>query len=123
MRCWLRLPSGINHLRKPRNNNILKYFAKVPSRNCFSLASALFSNISLGQLLREDAYLYHLRHVALRPGVVCLVLHSHQHYEVQVVPHVVLIFNMLLKGHRLVVELVPFESWERQSSTEKAERR
>lgn len=30
---------------------------------------------------------------------------------------------MLLKGHCLVVELVPFESWERQSSAEKLEGR
>lgn len=73
-------------------------------------------------LLRKDMYLYHLSHVALRTCVVCLVLHSHQHYEVQVVPHVVLVLNMLLKGHCLVVKLVPFESWERQSSAEKVER-
>lgn len=73
------------------------------------------------ELPREDTYLYHLRHVTLRPCVVGLVLHSHQHDEVQVVPHVVLVFNVLLKGHCLVVELVPFESWERQARAETVE--
>lgn len=57
----------------------------------------------------HNRYLNHLSYVALWPGVVCLILHSHQHYKVEVIPHVVLIFYVLFKGHGLVVKLVPFK--------------
>lgn len=63
-------------------------------------------------------YLDHLCHVALGARVVSLVLHPHQHNEVQVVPHVVFVFDVLLKGHGLVVKLVPFQPWERQGRVE-----
>lgn len=51
-----------------------------------------------------------MSHVALRPRVVRLVLLAHQHDEVQVVPDVVLQLDVLLEGHRLVVELVPLQT-------------
>lgn len=67
---------------------------------------------------RGQLYLYHLCHVALGACVVSLVLHPHQHDEVQVVPHVVLVFDVLLKGHGLVVKLVPLQPWGRQGRVE-----
>lgn len=48
--------------------------------------------------------------VALGAGVVRLVLLTHQNDEVQVVPDVVLQFDVLLKRHRLVVELVSLQT-------------
>lgn len=42
-------------------------------------------------------HLDHLGHVALGPCVVRLILHTDQHNEVQVVPHVVLKLDVLLK--------------------------
>lgn len=56
--------------------------------------------------------LEHLGHVALRACVFSGVLHLHQDQEVDVVPHVVLRCDVLLKGHRLVVELVPLQPCE-----------
>lgn len=56
------------------------------------------------------AHLDHVSHVALGPRVVRLVLLAHQHDEVQVVPDVVLQLDVLLEGHRLVVELVPLQT-------------
>lgn len=53
----------------------------------------------------------HLGHVALRAGVLSRILHPHQNQEVEVVPHIVLRFYVLLKGHRLVVKFVPFQTW------------
>lgn len=47
-----------------------------------------------------------MRNIALRAGVVCLVLLSQQHNKVKVVPDVVLQLDVLLKGHRLIVKLV-----------------
>lgn len=48
--------------------------------------------------------------VALGPGVVRLVLLTHQDDEVQVVPDVVLQFDVLLKRHRLIVKLVSLQT-------------
>lgn len=56
------------------------------------------------------AHLDHVSDVALRPGVVRLVLLTHQDDEVQVVPDVVLQFDVLLKGHRLIVKLVSLQT-------------
>lgn len=58
----------------------------------------------------KSTNLNHLGHVALRTGVLRRILHPHQNQEVKVVPHAVLRFDMLLKGHRLVVKFVPFQS-------------
>lgn len=52
----------------------------------------------------------HLSHVALGAGVLGRILHPHQNQEVKVVPHVVFRFDVLLKGHRLVVKFVPFQA-------------
>lgn len=54
--------------------------------------------------------------VALRPGVVRLVLLTHQDDEVQVVPDVVLQFDVLLKRHRLIVKLVSLQTCGRTQS-------
>lgn len=61
-----------------------------------------------------SADLDHLGHVALGPRVLRGVLDTHQHQEVQVVPHAVLRLDVLLERHRLVVELVPLQSCRRQ---------
>lgn len=55
-------------------------------------------------------YLDHLRHIALRPGVLCGIFHFYKHNKEKVVPHIVLLFDVLLKSHCLVVELVPFKA-------------
>lgn len=51
-----------------------------------------------------------MRDIALRACVVRLVLLSQQHNKVKVVPDVVLQFDVLLKGHRLVVKLVSLQA-------------
>lgn len=56
-------------------------------------------------------YLDHLRHVALRPSVFCGIFHFDENDKEEVVPHVVLLFDVLLKSHRLVVKLVPLEAY------------
>lgn len=53
-------------------------------------------------------HLDHLGHVALRPRVLRGVLDLHEDDEAQVVPHVVLLLDVLFEGDRLVVELVSF---------------
>lgn len=45
----------------------------------------------------QGPHLDHLGNVALGPRVVRLVFHTDQHDEVQVVPHVVLKLDVLLK--------------------------
>lgn len=55
----------------------------------------------------------HLGHVTLRSGVLRWILHPHQDQEVKVVPHAVLWFDMLLKGHRLVVKFIPLQAWKK----------
>lgn len=57
-----------------------------------------------------SVYLYHLSHVALRACVLSGVFNFHEHYKKQVVPHVVLLLDVLLKCHGLVVELVPLKT-------------
>lgn len=56
---------------------------------------------------------YHLGHVALGAGVLGRILHPHQNQEVKVVPHVVFGFNVLLKGHRLVIKFVSLQPCKR----------
>ena len=56
------------------------------------------------------SHLDHQGHVALGPRVVRLVLLAQQDDEVQVVPDVVLQRDVLLEGHRLVVELVSLQT-------------
>lgn len=55
-------------------------------------------------------YLDHLSHVALGPSVFGGIFNFYQHDEEQVVPHVVLFFDVLLKSHCLVVKLVPLQA-------------
>lgn len=55
------------------------------------------------------AYLDHLVDVALRTSILCGVLHLHQHYEVKVVPHVVLFLDVLFESHRFVIKFVPLK--------------
>lgn len=64
-------------------------------------------------VLRGFIHLDHLSHVALGARVFSGVFHFHQHNEEQVVPHVVLLFDVLLKSHRLVVKLVPLQACKR----------
>ena len=61
-------------------------------------------------VVRTSTHLDHLGHVALGAGVLGGVLHLHQHHEEEVVPHVVLLLDVLLEGHRLVVELVSLQT-------------
>lgn len=62
---------------------------------CFKGMSVLF------------VYLDHLSHVALRACVLRGIFNFYQYNKEQVVPHVVLLFDVLLKSHRFVVKLVP----------------
>lgn len=55
-------------------------------------------------------YLDHLCHVALWPSVFCGIFHFDKNDKEEVVPHVVLLFDVLLKSHCLVVKLVPLEA-------------
>lgn len=55
-------------------------------------------------------YLDHLSHVALGACVFSGIFNFHQHNKEQVVPHVVLLFDVLLKSHRLVVKLIPLQA-------------
>lgn len=64
----------------------------------------------------HNAYLDHLRHIAFRPCVVCLILHSHQYYKIQIIPHIVFKFNVFFKGYRFVVKLVPFKPYRENES-------
>lgn len=49
-------------------------------------------------------YLDHFVDIRLRAGKLGWILHFYQHYEVQVMPHVVLVLDMLLERHGLIVE-------------------
>lgn len=71
---------------------------KVDQDVCFQGVSALF------------IYLDHLSYVALGACVFSGVLHFYQYNKEQVVPHVVLLFDVPLKSHRLVVKLVPLQA-------------
>lgn len=66
---------------------------------CFKGVSVLF------------IYLDHLSHVALGARVFGGIFNFYQHNKEQVVPHVVLLFDVLLKSHRLVVKLVPLQAY------------
>lgn len=65
----------------------------------------------LFNLFVQLLYLDHLRHVALRPSVFCGIFHFDKDDKEEVVPHVVLLLDVLLEGHRLVVKLVPLEAY------------
>ncbi len=56
-------------------------------------------------------YLYHMGHVALWASVVGLVFLPYQHNEIEVVPDVMLKFNVLLEWYSLIIKLVPLETW------------
>lgn len=58
----------------------------------------------------QTAYPNHLCNVALWSCVLSRVLHLDKHDEEQIMPHVVLHLNVLLKRHRLVVKLVSLQS-------------
>ena len=49
-------------------------------------------------------YLYHKADVTFRPSKLGRVFDFKQHYEVQVMPHIVFGINMFIKGHRFVVK-------------------
>lgn len=53
----------------------------------------------------------HLSHIALWARVFGRIFNFYQHNKEQVVPHVVLLFDVLLKSHRLVVKLVPLQAY------------
>lgn len=59
----------------------------------------------------------HFSHIAFRAGVLGGVLDFDQDDEEQVVPHVVLHLDVLLEGDRLIVELVPLQTYSVQSRT------
>lgn len=65
----------------------------------------------LFNLFVQLLYLDHLRHVALRPSVFCGIFHFDKDDKEEVVPHVVLLLDVLLESHRLVVKLVPLEAY------------
>lgn len=58
----------------------------------------------------RSVYLYHLSHVALGACVLSGVFNFDEHDKEQVVPHVVLLLDVLLERHGLVVELVPLQT-------------
>ena len=49
-------------------------------------------------------YLNHKTDVAFRPSKLGRVFDFKQHYEVQVMPHIVFGINVFIKGHRFVVK-------------------
>ena len=49
-------------------------------------------------------YLYHKADVTFRPSKLGRVFDFKQHYEVQVMPHIVFGINVFIKGHRFVVK-------------------
>ena len=55
-------------------------------------------------------YLDHFSHVALGAGVFGGIFNLYQNNKEQVVPHVVLLFDVFLKSHRFVVKLVPLQA-------------
>lgn len=55
-------------------------------------------------------YLNHLSHVALGACVFGGIFNFYQNNKEQVVPHVVLLFDVLLKSHCLVVKLVSLQA-------------
>lgn len=57
-----------------------------------------------------EPYPDHFSHVALWPGVLSGILDLHQDDEEQVMPHVVLNFDVLFKGDRLIVKLVSLQT-------------
>lgn len=61
-------------------------------------------------------YLDHLSHVAFWAGVFSGIFNFYQDDKEQIVPHVVLLFNVLLKGHRLVVKLVTLQTCHEENS-------
>lgn len=69
---------------------------------------SLFFNVS---------HLDHVSHVALRSCVVRLVFLAHQNDKVEVVPDIVLQFDVLFERHRLIVKLVSLEACSRTKKT------
>lgn len=94
---------------QPANN-----FRKCPYK---TVSAARFQQLSFHLLPKRHGYFWviffyldHFCHVALGPCVFCGIFHFNQHYEVQVVPHVVLLFDVLFKRHCLVVKLVTLQT-------------
>ncbi len=52
----------------------------------------------------------HFSHIALWASVLCRILDLHQDDEEQVVPHVVLNFDVFFEGNRLIVKLVSLQT-------------
>lgn len=59
---------------------------------------------------RQHPYPDHFSHIAFRARKLCGVLHLHQDDEEQVVPHVVLDFDVLFKSDRLVIKLISLQA-------------
>lgn len=55
-------------------------------------------------------YLDHSMHIAFWSSELGVVLDLHKDNEVQIMPHVVFIRLMLIKGHRLVVKIAAVQS-------------
>lgn len=68
----------------------------------------------LAKKLNACAWLYpypdHFGHVALRASVLCRILDFHQDDEEQVVPHVVLHFDVFFESNCLIVKLVSLQT-------------
>lgn len=61
----------------------------------------------------------HFSHIALRACVLRGILDLYQDDEEQVVPHVVLNFDVLFKGDRLIVKLVSLQTWKKKKKKRK----
>lgn len=71
----------------------------------FTPQLSLSVHISEGQ-----PYPDHFSHIAFWTGVLSGILDLHQDNEEQVMPHVVLNFDVLFKGDRLIVKLVSLQT-------------
>ena len=63
-------------------------------------------------------YLYHKADVTFRPSKLGRVFDFKQHYEVQVMPHIVFGINVFIKGHRFVVKCWPIKTWNAKSQSD-----
>ena len=63
-------------------------------------------------------YLNHKTDVAFRPSKLGRVFDFKQHYEVQVMPHIVFGINVFIKGHRFVVKCWAIKTWNAKSQSD-----
>ena len=63
-------------------------------------------------------YLNHKTDVAFRPSKLGRVFDFKQHYEVQVMPHIVFGINVFIKGHRFVVKCWAIKTWNATSQSD-----